>query len=206
MLEAAAAPAIILASASPTRQRLLKAAGIPFAAISASVDEAIIRETLTADGAEVDPADMAEVLARAKAEDVSARHPGSVVIGADQVLSCNGELFTKPGTMDRARDTLLALRGRTHQLHSAVVIAEDGETEWTYVDTVDLSMRAFSTAFIGRYLAEAGGDVLDSVGAYQIEGPGIQLFERIEGDHFTIVGLPLLALLARLREIGAIDG
>ncbi len=199
MLEAAAAPAIILASASPTRQRLLKAAGIPFAAISASVDEAIIRETLTADGAEVDPADMAEVLARAKAEDVSARHPGSVVIGADQVLSCNGELFTKPGTMDRARDTLLALRGRTHQLHSAVVIAEDGETEWAYVDTVDLSMRAFSTAFIGRYLAEAGGDVLDSVGAYQIEGPGIQLFERIEGDYFAILGLPLLPLLRELR-------
>ncbi|HEX7073510.1 MAG TPA: Maf family nucleotide pyrophosphatase [Hyphomicrobiaceae bacterium] len=204
MAESASFPQIILASASPTRQRLLTAAGIPFKAVAACVDETVIRETLTADGAEVDPADMAEVLARAKAEDVSARHPGSIVIGADQVLSCGSELFTKPGTMDRARDALLALRGRAHQLHTAAVIAEDGETEWVHVDTADLWMRNFSPAFVGRYLAKVGGDVLGSVGAYQIEGPGIQLFERIEGDYFAILGLPMLPLLKELRARKAI--
>lgn len=204
MAESADYPEIVLASASPTRQRLLTAAGIPFKAIAACVDEAVIRETLTADGAEVDPADLAEVLARAKAEDVSARHPGSLVIGADQVLSCGGELFTKPGTMDRARDTLLALRGRAHQLHTAVVIAEDGETEWVHVETADLWMRNFSPAFVGRYLAETDDDILGSVGAYQIEGRGIQLFEQIEGDYFAILGLPMLPLLRELRVRRAI--
>lgn len=190
---------IVLASGSPTRQRLLHAAGVHFKVICPEVDEAVIRETLTAEDQEIDPLDMAEVLARAKAEDVSARHPGCVVIGADQVLSCGGEVFRKPESIDAARDTLLNLRGRTHQLHSAVAIAEDGETEWVFTDTADLTMRRFSIAFLGSYLASAGSDVVGSVGAYQIEGPGIQLFERVEGDFFTILGLPMLPLLQELR-------
>lgn len=193
-------PSIVLASSSPTRQRLLKSAGLDFTAVPALVDEDVVRETLTADGEMVEPGDMAEILARAKAEDVSARYPDAVVIGADQVLSCGDELFNKPGMMEAARETLLALRGRTHQLHSAVVIAENGETVWTFVDTADMTMRDFSAIFLGRYLALAGDDVLDSVGAYQLEGPGIQLFERIEGDFFTILGLPLLPLLSELRR------
>lgn len=193
-------PGIILASGSATRQRLLKDAGVDFQVVRPSVDEDVIRETLLGDGRDIDPADMAEVLARAKAEDVSARHPGSVVIGADQVLACEGEIYSKPASLDEARDTLLSLRGRVHQLHSAVVIAEDGETQWVFVDTADMSMRQFSLAFLGRYLAEAGNDVLGSVGAYQLEGRGIQLFERFEGDYFTILGLPLLPLLNELRK------
>ncbi|MCL4766135.1 MAG: septum formation protein Maf [Hyphomicrobiaceae bacterium] len=195
---------IILASSSPTRRRLLKAAGIDFTADAACVDEAVVRETLTADGETVEPGDLAEILARAKAEDVSARHPEAVVIGADQVLSCSGELFGKPGSMGAARETLLALRGRTHQLHSAVAIAGKGEVRWAMVETAHLTMRAFSIAFLGSYLAQAGGDVLDSVGAYKLEGPGIQLFERIEGDYFSILGLPLLPLIGELRAREAI--
>ena len=199
-------PGLILASTSPTRQRLLREAGIEFRAIAAKVDETVVRETLTSDGATVDPADMAEILARAKAEDVSALYPGDIVIGADQILACDGEVFTKADTMDAARGTLLSLRGRTHQLHSAVVIAINGETEWSLVDTCDMTMRNFSPVFVGRYLAMAGNDVLGSVGAYQIEGPGIQLFERIEGDFFSILGLPLLPLLRELRARDVIQG
>lgn len=199
MAEIIAPPAIVLASASPTRQRLLHSADIHFNVVLPRVDETVIRETLTADGQEIDPVDMAEVLARAKAEDVSARHPGCTVIGADQVLSCGADVFSKPATVDDARETLLKLRGRAHQLHSAVVIAEDGETDWVFTDTADLTMRRFSIAFLGSYLATAGDDVIGSVGAYQLEGMGIQLFERVEGDFFTILGLPLLPLLAELR-------
>lgn len=195
----AVVPSIILASSSATRQRLLKSAGVHFTAITSCVDETVVRETLTANGQAVEAGDMAEILARAKAEDVSARHPEAVVVGADQVLSCDGEVFSKPASMDAARGMLLTLRGRTHQLHSAVVVAENGETQWSLVDTSDLTMRPFSPAFVGRYLALAGADVLDSVGAYQVEGPGIQLFERIEGDFFSILGLPLLPLLRELR-------
>ena len=192
-------PSIALASSSPTRQRLLRSAGIEFQAITALVDEAVVRETLTADGETIEPGDMAEILARAKAEDVSARHPDAVVIGADQVLSLGDEVFNKPGMLDAARDTLLALRGRTHQLHTAVAIAENGETSWVFVDTAHMTMRDFSPVFLGRYLALAGGEVLDSVGAYQLEGPGIQLFEKVDGDFFSILGLPFLPLLRELR-------
>lgn len=199
MTEIISAQTIVLASSSPTRKSLLQAAGVPFKVIPASVDEAAIRDTLMAEGQEIDPLDLAEILARAKAEDVSERHPGCVVIGADQVLSCDGQVISKPQTIDAARETLLTLRGRTHQLHSAVAIAEDGDTKWAFTDTADMTMRQFSLAFLGRYLAEAGRDVLGSVGAYQLEGLGIQLFESIEGDFFTILGLPILPLLRELR-------
>ena len=199
MTEIISAQTIVLASSSPTRKSLLQAAGVPFKVIPASVDEAAIRDTLMAEGQEIDPLDLAEILARAKAEDVSAKHPGCVVIGADQVLSCDGQVISKPQTIDAARETLLTLRGRTHQLHSAVAIAEDGDTKWAFTDTADMTMRQFSLPFLGRYLAEAGRDVLGSVGAYQLEGLGIQLFESIEGDFFTILGLPILPLLRELR-------
>lgn len=198
-------PELVLASGSPTRRKLLEAAGLDFKVVRPSVDEDVIRETMTAGNEQVDPADVAEVLARAKAEDVSGLHPGAIVIGADQVLACEGKIFTKPGSVDAVRETLLVLRGRTHQLHTAVTIAEGGETRWSFVDTADLRMREFSLAFLGQYLAVAGGQVMDSVGAYQLEGPGIQLFERIEGDYFTILGLPLLPLLKELRRRKAIQ-
>lgn len=198
-MDDAVVPSIVLASSSATRQRLLEAAGVEFRAVPSCVDETVVRETLTENGEMVEPGDLAEILARAKAEDVSARHPETLVIGADQVLSCGGKVFTKPTSMDVARDTLLALRGRAHQLHTAVVIAENGETQWSHVDVADLWMRHFSAAFLGRYLALAGNVVFDSAGAYQIEGLGIQLFERIEGDYFSILGLPLLPLLRELR-------
>ena len=191
--------ALVLASGSQTRQRLLKAAGVAFQVITPRVDETAVREAVRAGTGGVEPADVAEILACAKAEEVSARYPDAVVIGADQILSCDDEIFSKAETIDDARAALLKLRGRTHELHSAVAIAEDGETTWTMIDTAHLTMRAFSPACLGQYMAQAGADVLDSVGCYKLEEAGIQLFERIEGDYFTILGLPMLPLLKELR-------
>jgi septum formation protein len=191
--------ALVLASTSRTRQRLLAAAGLNFTIIEPDIDEAVVRATLSGQPGIVEPADIAEVLARAKAEEVSARCHGALVIGADQVLACDGELFAKPRSMDEARSQLLRLRGRGHELHSAVALALAGETSWVTTDTAHLTMRQFSMAALGFYLARAGKEALDSVGAYQLEGIGVQLFERVEGDYFTILGLPLLPLLAELR-------
>jgi septum formation protein len=164
------------------------------------VDEAAIREALLEDKGETDPGDVAELLARAKAQEVSARFPGALVIGADQALSLDGKILQKPKDPDAVSDTLFALRGKTHQLHSAVSLAEGGQVTWTYIETAHLTMRQFSPQFLGRYLAAAGPQAHQSVGAYQLDGLGIQLFDRIEGDYFTILGLPLLLLCARLRE------
>src|SRR5690606_26180119 len=141
-----------------------------------------------------------------KAVDVSEREPGALVIGADQTLSLGDEVFHKPADMEGARRHLLKLSGRTHQLNSAVVIARDGEVIWRHVGVARLTMRDLDPGFIGRHLSSVGEKARSSVGAYQIEGEGIQLFEKIEGDTFTIVGLPLLPLLAELRSLGAIDG
>ena len=146
------------------------------------------------------------MLAEAKALDVSARRPGAIVIGCDQTLSLGDRLFHKPVDMEYARRTLLALSGETHRLNSAVVLAKDGAVLWRHVGVAAMTMRRLDPGFVGRYLAGAGEGILSSVGAYQIEGSGIQLMERIEGDHFTIIGLPLLRLLAELRALGAIDG
>jgi septum formation protein len=191
---------LILASISRTRRAMLEAAGLEFAVVPSGVDERAVRETLLADNGPIDPADLAELLARAKAEQVSRRNPEVLVIGADQVLALESEVFDKPADLDTARDTLVRLRGRTHQLHSAVAIAEAGNATWTCVDTAHMTMRRFSMEFLGQYLARAGAAVLESVGAYQIEGVGIQLFERIEGDYFTVLGVPLLPLLQELRS------
>ena len=141
----------------------------------------------------------------AKASEVSDRRPGDLVIGADQVLELDGERLTKPADMEAARRQLLALSGRTHQLHSAMAAARGGEIVWQHSETASLTMRKLEPAFVGRYLAAVGADALTSVGAYQIEGRGIQLFERIDGDHSTILGLPLLPLLAFLRGEGIVE-
>lgn len=194
---------VILASTSRIRATLLANAGIEFDAIGADVDERAVEEPLIK--ANFLPEDIASVLAEAKALDVSQNYPGATVIGADQILSFRGKRWTKPETMEEARSNLLDFRGETHELHAAVVCARDGETTWRHVSTARLTMRDFTPAFLGRYLASAGEAVLTSVGAYQLEGEGVQLFERIEGDYFTILGLPLLPLLAYFRQEGVID-
>ncbi|MCA1242770.1 Maf-like protein [Stappia stellulata] len=194
---------IILASASRIRGELLRNAGLNIIVDPADVDERAIEEPLLKSG--FPPADIAEVLAEAKAQAVSERHPGALVIGADQVLEFEGNRLTKPDDMEAARRQLLAMSGKTHALHSAVTLARDGETLWRHVATVRLKMRDFGPAFVGRYLAQVGEVALTSVGAYQLEGPGVQLFETIDGDYFSVLGLPLLPLLARLREQGAIE-
>jgi septum formation protein len=191
---------VILASASRTRRTMLEAAGLDFEVVPSTIDERAVGDALSADNRPIDPADLAEVLARAKAEQASRRNPGAVVIGADQVLTLDGEVLVKAADFDAVRETLLKLRGRTHQLHSAVALADRGEATWTFVDTAHLTMRRFSTAFLGQYLARVGAAAFESVGGYQIEGFGIQLFERIDGDYFTVLGLPLLPLLTELRS------
>lgn len=192
--------AVVLASGSATRQRLLRAAGVAFSVDVANVDETAVIESLTA---EMAPArDIADLLAELKAVKVGARRRQAFVIGADQVLSVGRELFEKPGTVAGAREQLRRLRGRTHVLSTAVAVAREGSVVWRSVQEARLTMRDFSDAFLDRYLADAGADILGSVGAYQVEGLGIQLFSKIEGDTFTILGLPLVPLLDFLRTHG----
>jgi septum formation protein len=195
---------IILASGSPFRRAMLENAGIAVQAVPADLDERALEAPLHDSGAS--PDDVALVLAEAKAVSVSEQHRGALVLGCDQTLSMGDEIFHKPTDMEGARRHLLALSGRTHHLNSAAVLARDGEVLWRHVGVASLTMRTLDPAFIGRHLARVGAKALQSVGAYQIEGEGIQLFEKIEGDHFTIIGLPLLAVLAELRRLGAIDG
>lgn len=195
---------IILASTSPFRRALLENAGVAFDVDRPQVDERAVEEAVATSG--VTPAEIALILAQAKAEEVSARQPASLVIGCDQTLSFEGQLLHKPKDMEEARRRLLAFSGQTHFLHSAVVVARGGLMIWSHVAEAAMTMRPLDPGFAGRHLARVGEKALSSVGAYQVEGEGIQLFERIEGDHFTIVGLPLLPLLKALRELGAIDG
>ncbi len=196
---------LVLASASPSRRRLLEAAGLSFRVVPADIDEAAVKRALAGQSPKADAAAVAGSLARAKAEAVSARFPDALVIGADQVLALDDALFDKPGGLAEARTQLLRLRGKTHRLLTGVSLAQRGESIWQHASAATLTMRAFSPEFLDRYLARAGGHVTRSVGAYEIEGMGIQLLERCEGDHFTIIGLPLLPLLAELRARGAID-
>lgn len=195
---------IILASASPFRAALLENAGIAFDVVPADIDERAVEAPLAESGAT--PEDVALVLAEAKATEVSERYPDALVIGSDQTLSLGEEIFHKPDSMEDARRHLLKLSGKTHQLNAAVVIARDGEAIWRHTSIATLTMRVLDPGFIGRHLAAVGEKALSSVGAYQLEGQGIHLFEKIEGDYFTIVGLPLLPLLAELRRLDAIDG
>lgn len=191
---------IILASASPTRQHLLENAGVTFEIIPSTIDERAASEPLLETGAP--PDDIAMALAMAKAQSVSMDNPGALVIGSDQTLEFEGRLLTKPDGMEGARRQLLSLSGRSHQLHSAVALARDGEVIWQYSETVNMKMWPFGPETVGRYLAKVGEKILQSVGAYQIEGPGLQLFEKIDGDYFAILGLPLLPVIQALRHEG----
>lgn len=195
---------IVLASASRARREMLAAAGVPFTVDPADLDEMALRKTLLAENNSITPSQIAENLARAKAEQVSRRHVGSLVIAGDQVLAFGSELLTKAGDVNAARATLLKLRGREHELNSAVAFAEDGHVVWAHVATARLLMRDFSDAFLDDYLVRAGDRICQSVGAYELEGLGVQLFARIEGDYFTVLGLPLLPALAELRARGIV--
>lgn len=196
--------AIVLASGSPFRRKMLEDAGLAIEVEKPQIDERAVEAAVANSG--VGPEDLALILAEAKALEISQDRPGALVIGTDQTLSVGDEVLHKPRDMEEARRRLLALSGKTHQLNSAVVLMRDGEVLWRHVGVARLTMRELDPGFIGRHLSRVGERVLSSVGAYQIEGEGIQLFEAIEGDHFTIVGMPLLPLLAKLREMQAIDG
>jgi septum formation protein len=191
---------LVLASRSAVRRTLLEAAGVPVTIHAADIDERRLEEEATS----MPAADIAVQLARAKASAVAKSSPGRLVLGADQILTLDGKRFAKPADRAAARSQLRAFAGRTHELHSAIVLVQDATTLFQHADTARLTMRAFSDRFLDRYLDAAGAAVTASVGAYQLEGPGIQLFERIEGDYFTILGLPLLPALDFLRRHGCL--
>ncbi|GAA4253902.1 septum formation protein Maf [Azospirillum formosense] len=197
-----AVPTVVLASGSRTRAEMLERAGVRVTLAPAAVDEEEIKLAARAEGAPVE--DVAEALAELKAQRVTRKHPGALVIGADQMLECEGRWFDKPADRDAARAQLQDLRGKTHRLVSCAVVSRDGERLWHHVDRARLTMRPFSDAFLDSYLNAAGDDVLGSVGAYHLEGLGAQLFHRVDGDFFTILGLPLLPLLGFLRVHGVI--
>ena len=194
--------AVTLASKSPARAKLLADAGVVFDTVSPGVDEQAVKEGLLAEG--TCPRDMADALAELKAVRASSRRPG-LVIGADQTLDLDDVLVDKAETLAEAREWLMELRGKSHVLHSAVVVARDGQPIWREIKSAKLRMRSFSDEFLDDYLAREGEAILGSVGCYRIEGLGLQLFERVDGDHFTIVGLPMLGLLDLLRRHGALQ-
>ena len=187
---------LVLASGSAVRATLLRQAGIPFDVQNSRVDEDAIKERF----ADSNIDELAIKLASAKAVAVSTERPDAVVIGADQILSCEGARFDKPRDMNEAWTNLKFFHGRTHRLHSGIVLAQAGDIIWHHSAHADLTMRDFSDDFLETYLKTVGDKVLTSVGCYQLEGPGIQLFENISGDYFTILGLPLLPLLNELRR------
>ncbi|MDG2034434.1 MAG: Maf family protein [Rhodospirillales bacterium] len=189
---------LILASGSAVRAKLLTGAGLTFDIKSADVDEGALKKSQTGS----DVASLAEVLAQAKAHAVSADTPDALVIGADQVLDCEGRLYDKPVGEEGVRSHLMSLRGRVHRLISAVCVAEAGTISWSDTAVATLTMRDFDDNYLEYYIHQAGPEVQSSVGAYRLEDIGVQLFERIEGDYFTILGLPLLPLLSFLRQRG----
>ena len=192
---------VILASKSGARRAVLTGAGVPFEAVVAGVDEDAVKASMLAGGAS--PRDVADALAEIKAVKVSASRPG-LVIGSDQTLEFEGRLYDKAETLDAARERLKTMRGKPHRLHSAVVVARDGAPIWREVVSAILTMRDFSDDFLEDYLAAEGEQALGSVGCYRLEGPGAQLFSSIEGDYFTILGLPLMGLLDLFRRHGVL--
>lgn len=193
---------LILASASPSRARILRAAAVPFAVVPAQIDEDALKTDLLA--LDQEPAEIALALAEAKAIHVSKIHPDAMVLGADQVLQFEDELISKCSDTEAARKLLVRLRGKRHQLISALVLAQSGKARWFYSETAALDMRAFSEDFLESYLVTEGDELLSGVGCYRLEGRGAQLFDSVEGDYFCILGLPLVPLLAELRRIGVI--
>ncbi len=196
---------IILASASKIRAQLLQNAGVNIETMPADVDEDAMKRVLSSQSPQLKGGDLAEFLAEAKALDISRKNPGHLVIGADQTLQCGNLLFDKARDLKDARKKLLALRGNTHTLYSAIACARQGAVVWRYNDAAHLTMRNFSPEFLGKYLALPGDDAFGSVGAYRLEAHGVQLFEKITGDYFTILGLPLLPLLEFLRAEGVLE-
>lgn len=193
---------VTLASKSSARQAILRNAGLTFESVVAGVDEEATKASLLAEGAA--PREVADALAELKAVKVSGKLPG-LVIGADQTLDFAGRLIDKVETLDQARALLLELRGQSHKLHSAVVVARDGKPIWRVVQSARLSVRPFSDAWLDGYLDRRGEHILHCVGCYELESEGVQLFDAIDGDYFTILGLPLVGLLDFLRLHGALE-
>ncbi|WP_421611805.1 Maf-like protein [Agrobacterium tumefaciens] len=195
---------LILASSSASRQMLMRNAGLTFSAIPADIDERALDEQLEKNGAK--PEEVALELAKAKALAVSALHPQALVLGCDQTMALGARVYHKPKTIAEAEAHLLSLSGKVHRLNSAAVLARGGDVVWQTISSAELSVRTLSAEFVSRHLQRVGEKALSSVGAYQLEGEGIQLFTSIEGDYFTILGLPLLPLLMKLRDMDVIDG
>ncbi len=190
--------ALVLASGSRTRARMLESAGVAIEIAVPNIDEPELMASLRAAGDNVER--VAEALAEMKAMRVAPRFPGRFVLGCDQMLECDGQWLDKAQNRDEARAQLKMLRGRSHNLVTSAVLVRDDERIWHTTDVAEMRMRDFSDAFLESYIGRAGDEILRSVGAYQLEGIGAQLFEKVEGDFFTILGLPLLAVLAILRE------
>ena len=194
-------PLLVLASSSPFRRTLMENAGLSFECRAADIDERQIESGLQ----NTTPDEVALTLARAKAENVSPYFMDALVLGSDQTMSLGSRVYHKPKNLGEAKDTLLSLSGKTHRLNSAIALVKNGERIWEHVAHADLTVRGLSETFVDRYLAKVGEKVFGSVGAYQLEGEGIQLFSEIQGDYFTIIGLPMLPLLHKLRELGVVD-
>jgi septum formation protein len=193
---------IVLASQSPARRRILEAAGVAVTVDPAAIDEDPVKRAFRQEGRSA--ADCATALAEKKAAAVASRHEGAPVIGADQILDCGGTWFDKPRDIEDARAQLRALRGKSHELATAAVVVRDGATLWHQVERPRLVMRNFTDAYLDRYVAAMGAEICHMVGGYALEGLGAQLFARVDGDYFAILGLPLLPLLEFLRSEGAV--
>lgn len=195
---------IILASASEIRRSLLENAGVSVRTELARIDEEMIKAALEAEGAH--PRDIADALAEGKARKVSLKHPEAIVIGCDQVLDFKGRIYSKPQSIDEAKEHLTSFRNNTHALLSAAVIYENGEPKWRHVGVVRLAMRDFSDSYLEDYVTRNWDSIRHSVGGYKLEEEGVRLFSRIDGDYFTVLGMPLIELLNYLTLRGVLNG